>query len=89
MTKVIHLASRRAGNSVQLSAQFPNRKPTEPLTLDRQAAIENALALALYHIRQHETPGNIHAATVRAVRAASMLKQASEDAANPVGRAQP
>lgn len=47
---------------------------TSPLA--RQQAIENALSLALYYIRQDEEPRNIHAATVKAVRAAAMLKQA-------------
>ena len=47
---------------------------TRPLA--RQQAIENALSLALYYIRQDEEPRNIHAATVKAVRAAAMLKQA-------------
>lgn len=43
-----------------------------PSTLARQQAVENALSMALYHARH----GNIYAATGRALRAASMLKQA-------------
>lgn len=84
MTNVISLASARAAHSVQSSALIPAFKnaPASPaLVLEahavaRQQAIENALSLALYHIRQNEKPGSIHAATVKAVRAASMLKQA-------------
>ena len=48
----------------------PTLGNTSPLA--RQQAIENALSLALYHARH----GNIAAATGRAIRAASMLKQA-------------
>lgn len=48
----------------------PNKGNTFPLT--RQQAIENALSMALYHARH----GDIHNATGRAIRAASMLKQA-------------
>jgi hypothetical protein len=46
---------------------------TSPLT--RQQAIENALSVALWHVRH----GDIHTATGRAIRAASMLKQACND----------
>ncbi|WP_295950659.1 hypothetical protein [Rhodoferax sp.] len=42
----------------------------------RQQAIENALSTALYFIRKANHPGDLQAATMRAVRAASMLKQA-------------
>ena len=55
--------------------------PTTPKSgndspLVRQQAIENALSMALYHA-QH---GEVHAATGRAIRAASMLKQACSEA---------
>ena len=79
MTKVIHLASRRAGNLVQTSAQSLDRSPTT-LTPERQIAIEKALALELYNIRQNEAPSNIHSATVRAVQAADLLKRAGSSA---------
>ena len=75
MTKVIHLASRRAGNLVHTSAQSLDRSPTT-LTPERQIAIEKALALELYNIRQNEAPSNIHSATVRAVQAAAVRQQA-------------
>lgn len=48
------------------------RKPTT--TVQRQQAIENALSVALYHVR-HDG-GNIRTAAAKAIRAASMLKQA-------------
>ena len=57
-----------------------NTQPTPTLgnasPLARQQAIENVLSMALYHARH----GEIHAATGRAIRAASMLKQACSDA---------
>ena len=51
--------------------------PTTPISgnpspLARQQAIENALSMALYHVRN----GDTHSAVGRAIRAASMLKQA-------------
>jgi hypothetical protein len=58
----------------------PNTPTTgNPSHLARQQAIENALCLALWHIRQDVAPGHIHAATVKAVRAAAMLKQACSE----------
>ena len=45
-------------------------------TLARQQAIENALTTALYFILLPLTESGLRAATGRAVRAASMLKQA-------------
>ena len=78
MTKVIHLASRRAGNPVQTSAQTPQPAP-EWLTPQSQAVVENALSMALYFTRQsHATPANLWAATARTNRALTLLKQASE-----------
>ena len=44
--------------------------------LARQQAIETALCVALHHARN----GDLHAATGRAIRAASMLKQACAEA---------
>ncbi len=46
--------------------------PGNPSLLARQQTIENALSAALWHTRH----GDIHAATGRAVRAATQLKQA-------------
>ena len=42
----------------------------------RQQAIENALSTALYFIRLPRTESGLQAATGRAIRAASLLKQA-------------
>jgi hypothetical protein len=58
--------------------QAANRLKLAPVdnTLSRQQAIENALSTALYHVRHGSGPLSIQAATGRAIRAASMLKQA-------------
>ncbi len=52
-------------------------KTGNPSPLARQQAIENALSLALHLVRN----GDTHAATGRAIRAASMLKQACAELA--------
>jgi hypothetical protein len=89
MTKVIHLASPRAGTQVHTSAQSQrNCNPVE-----RQQAIENALSMALHFVRQPgESAANLWAATARTNRALTLLKQASEgkapaSPANALGRA--
>ena len=51
-----------------------------PDTIARQQAIENALSAALFHIRQPHTTTALWAATGRANRALSMLKQACAEA---------
>jgi len=61
----------------------PKTGNTSPL--NRQQAIENALTTALYFIRQPSTESGLKAATGRAIRAASMLKQACAEMQN--GRA--
>lgn len=53
---------------------------TSPIT--RPQAIENALSMALFHVRHDNT----HAAVGRAIRAASMVKQACAEIATS-GRA--
>ncbi|MEO6320111.1 MAG: hypothetical protein ABIR56_05575 [Polaromonas sp.] len=53
---------------------------SKPDTIARQQAIENALSAALYFIRLPGTPSALHAATGRANRALSMLKQACTEA---------
>lgn len=68
MTNVISLASRRAAVSVRAPAQT-----SDPIA--QQAAIENALSMALHHLRG-DKPGYLHAATAKANRALSLLKQA-------------
>ena len=47
------------------------------LTPAQQAAIENALTMALHFVRQPACQANLWAATSRATRAATMLKHAS------------
>lgn len=54
--------------------------PIDPAA--RQAAIENALSMALWHVRHGTGTDAIQAATGRAIRAASMLKQACTEATN-------
>ena len=86
MAKVIHLPSPRAGTRVQTSAQTPS-------PIERQAAIENALSMALYFMRQPgNAAANVWAATARTNRALTLLKQASQGnaptrTANTLGRA--
>ncbi|MBS0408184.1 MAG: hypothetical protein JSS17_17820 [Proteobacteria bacterium] len=82
-----HPATQRATLGAPCMAQ-PGR------TLDpiqRQAAIENALSTALYFMRRTgdapaDRAAHLWAATARAHRALSLLKQASTDA-REVGRA--
>jgi hypothetical protein len=97
MTKVIHLPSPRAGTRVHSCAHQPTKPGTtataalDPVT--RQQAIENALSMALYFIRQPgDTASNVWAATARTNRALTLLKQASQgnataSPANTHGRA--
>ena len=59
---------------------------TTPLTgntspLVRHQQIENALSMALFHIRKGDTQQGIQAATAKAIRAASLLKQACTEVA--------
>ena len=87
MSKVTHLASPRAGVRVQKRAQppAPVTAPTvlrferPPSPVQRQAAIENALSMALYFVRQPgESAANLGAALARANRALALLTQASQ-----------
>ena len=54
----------------------PNAAPASPTA--RQQAIENALSMALFHIRK----GDTHQAVAKSIRAASMLKQACTEIQN-------
>jgi hypothetical protein len=101
MTKVIHLSSPRAGTRVHTYAQAPTQQSApgarrqEPCAspIERQAAIENALSMALYFMRQPgDIAANVWAATARTNRALTLLKQASQGNApasptNALGRA--
>lgn len=87
MTNVIYLPSPRAGTSVQSSAHTPKPTTRTHDGIGRQQAIENALNMALFFIREPgEIAGNIWAATARTNRALTLLKQASEVVSNRVGR---
>ena len=91
MTIVIPVASRRAANSVHLCGPSPQLESVTaspapaPQThgVERQQAIENALSMALYHIRRGSDLDAMRNATAKAIRAASMLKQAC--AASTIG----
>ena len=77
---VVPMPGRRAGT---LTATRPVATPStctvESLAIARQAAIENALSTALYFVRQPgDSAANLWAATARANRALSLLKQASQ-----------
>jgi hypothetical protein len=69
MTIVIPLARPRAAASAHTHAHTPDP------SIARQAAIENALSMALHHVRGDQ-PGNLHAAIAKTNRAFTMLKQA-------------
>lgn len=91
MAKAIQLASPSAGARPVLTVQTFRQPSPDPVA--RQAAIENALSMALHFVRQPgESAANLWAATARANRALTLLKQASEgvghtSSANVAGRA--
>ena len=72
MTHVIHLPRRNAGAPVQSA-------PSQSLTPDRQATIENCLQMSLQFVRRADaTAADLWAATSRCNRALTLLKQACE-----------
>lgn len=76
MTKVIHLPSPSAGAPVHSSAH--TTRPITAPTVAQQAAIENALSMALYFVRQGgDSAANLWAATARTNRALTLLKHVS------------
>lgn len=82
MTKVISMASLRAGTRARSTA------PTTTPTPAQQAAIENALSMALHFIRQPgDNVANLWAATARTHRALTLLKHASGPTTTNGGRA--
>ena len=86
---LLRLKSAASGFSVQQGTKtmtITTPKTGNPSHLARQQAIENALSTALYFIRLPNTESGLKAATGRAIRAASMLKQACAEIQN--GRAQ-
>ncbi len=75
MSNVSTLASRKASPAATPAiASAP--------ALERQQAIENALSMALYFIRQPHSDTSLKAATGRAIRAVSMLKQACAESSS-------
>ena len=69
-------APRAAAHAVTMAQPGRTLDP-----IQRQAAIENALSMALYFVRQDgDLKSNLWAATARANRALTLLKLASEDA---------
>lgn len=77
MSNVITPASLKVSRTAAIPANTtPTNQHGAPAGIERQQAIENALSMALYHVRHGSTQQAIHAAMVKAVRAASMLKQA-------------
>ena len=58
------------------AAPLGNTPALSTSIIARQQAIENALTTALYFIRLPNTESGLRAATGRAIRAASLLKQA-------------
>lgn len=88
MTHVIPLTSRRAG-TLTAAAAVPSLSIdlNASHVIERQAAIENALSMALYFVRQPgDSTANLWAATARTNRALAMLKQASATFSYPAGR---
>lgn len=73
MTNVVTLARPRVAVPVQLLAH-----PLDPI--QQQAAIENALSMALYFIRQPASSTTLQAATGRASRALTLLKKSCSEA---------
>lgn len=72
MTHIISPPSRKAGN---IAVPTAITTPPALARIERQQALENALSMALYHVRHGNTQQAVQAALVKAVRAASMLEQ--------------
>jgi len=76
-SRVIHLPGRRAGGTLVHTHATPRAFPQ--LAPDSLSVIENALTMALHFVRQPgAVPANLWAATSRATRAATLLKQVCE-----------
>jgi hypothetical protein len=74
MTTVIHLASRRAVPAKSLM------DTTNPEVIRLHAQAENALSTALHYMRKADfTPEMLQTATARAIRAATLLKRATQE----------
>jgi len=73
---VLSLPARKARYIAAFPATITPKTQPNQANIERQQAIENALSAALYFIRLPHTESGLKAATGRAIRAASMLKQA-------------
>jgi len=79
MTNIVTLPRPRAGAPVPTPTQSPAVPQLEDIA--QFQVIQNALAMALYHIRHGDNIQALQAATAKATRAASLLKHACESAA--------
>lgn len=88
MANAIPITSPKAGHLVHTSAPLSTTPPLYPAAdqqpaidpVQRQAAIENALIMALFFVRQPGgTPANLWAATARTNRALTLLKHVSAE----------
>ena len=96
MTNVISTTNPNADTCASASAQSPvpatvhagHARASGMRIIERQAAIENALTMALYFLRRPgDSACNVWAATARANRALTLLKQASAGVSALDGRA--
>ena len=72
------------------TAHNPTAKPYEPVTdialIQAQISIENALSMALYLVRNQQTPQDLQDATAKAIRACTLLKhQCEQNNSSPKG----
>lgn len=73
-------------NVITLHSHRPTGIAAPTSGIARQQAIENALTMALYHVRHpNTTTAMLHKATARANRALSLLKHACADSRHTVG----
>jgi hypothetical protein len=79
MTQAVHLVSVAAAKPVHTCAHAATQPTPTPA---QQAAIENALTMALYFVRQPgNAAANVWAATARTNRALTLLKRVNEGVA--------
>jgi len=78
MTNIVTLPRPRTGAPLPTPTQSPAVPQHEAIA--RQQAIENALSVALYHIRKGDSLESLRTATAKAIRASSLLKHACESA---------
>lgn len=74
-------AQTKFGTILAMRAKRPPQTAADSLCpIARQLAIENALSMALWHVRHGTGTTSMQAAIGRAMRAASMLKHACTEA---------